>query len=224
MFFRTGKSSPVVAKKRKRLKLSSENWKDDASDEVYVKRLQEWKKTKIEKNEKKQEETQVGEFEEYVEFQGGYKLSKDIYDALYEYQKTGVKWFWELHCQNVGGILGDEMGLGKTIQIIVFLAGLHYSEMWEGPVLIVCPATVLQQWVQEIHAWYPPFRATLFHDSGSFQGSKKKILKDVKNSTDPTIVLTTYEGVRINKDLLSTCSWQYIILDEGTIFFFFSKI
>lgn len=45
------------------------------------------------------------------------------------YQQTGVRWLWELHCQQAGGILGDEMGLGKTIQIIAFLAGLSYSKI-----------------------------------------------------------------------------------------------
>lgn len=45
------------------------------------------------------------------------------------YQQTGVRWLWELHCQQAGGILGDEMGLGKTIQVITFLAGLSYSKL-----------------------------------------------------------------------------------------------
>ena len=45
------------------------------------------------------------------------------------YQKTCVKWLWELHCQEAGGIVGDEMGLGKTIQAIAFLAGLKYSRL-----------------------------------------------------------------------------------------------
>ena len=54
------------------------------------------------------------------------------------YQQTGVKWLWELHCQQAGGIVGDEMGLGKTIQMIAFLAGLNVSNLrshvtrWEG--------------------------------------------------------------------------------------------
>ena len=43
------------------------------------------------------------------------------------YQQTGVRWLWELHGQQAGGIVGDEMGLGKTIQMIAFLAGLNIS-------------------------------------------------------------------------------------------------
>jgi DNA excision repair protein ERCC-6 len=54
--------------------------------------------------------------EEDVEFDGGYTIPGSVWDKLYDYQQTGVKWLWELHTQNAGGIIGDEMGLGKTIQ------------------------------------------------------------------------------------------------------------
>lgn len=76
----------------------------------------------------------------------------------------GVKWLWELHTQRAGGIIGDEMGLGKTIQLAAFLAGLHRSGMFK-PSLIVCPATVMRQWLRELRAWYPPFRVVIMHDS-----------------------------------------------------------
>lgn len=48
---------------------------------------------------------------------------------LYRYQRTGVKWLWELHVQQCGGIVGDEMGLGKTIQIIGFFVALQHSQL-----------------------------------------------------------------------------------------------
>jgi SNF2 family DNA or RNA helicase len=62
------------------------------------------------------EEDDEEEVEE-VEFEGGFKLAAATYNKLYDYQKTGVKWLWELHNQKTGGIIGDEMGLGKTIQV-----------------------------------------------------------------------------------------------------------
>ncbi|OON20061.1 hypothetical protein X801_04061 [Opisthorchis viverrini] len=40
-----------------------------------------------------------------------------IWSRLFEYQRTGVNWLWQLHQKQCGGILGDEMGLGKTIQV-----------------------------------------------------------------------------------------------------------
>ena len=49
-----------------------------------------------------------------VAFDGGYVLPGRIWDRLFGYQKTSVKWMWELHCQNVGGIIADEMGLGTN--------------------------------------------------------------------------------------------------------------
>lgn len=97
----------------------------------------------------------------------GFKIPGDIYSSLFDYQRTGVQWLWELYMQRVGGIIGDEMGLGKTIQIVAFLAGLHYSGKLKQPVLIVCPATVLNQWVNEFHQWWPPLRVAILHSIGS---------------------------------------------------------
>jgi SNF2 family DNA or RNA helicase len=62
-----------------------------------------------------------------------------------------------------GGILADEMGLGKTIEILSliltnpFNAANNYNQRPQSdpvPVkttLIVCPLTVLNHWVDEIH-------------------------------------------------------------------------
>jgi len=51
------------------------------------------------------------------------------------------------------------------MQIIAYLAGLHYSGMWR-PALVVAPATVLRQWMAELRSWSPPLRVILLHDSG----------------------------------------------------------
>ncbi|KJH42797.1 hypothetical protein DICVIV_11212 [Dictyocaulus viviparus] len=57
------------------------------------------------------------EAEKFKEISDTLKLSRDVWDRLYKYQKQGVVWLSELHEQYVGGILADEMGLGKTIQV-----------------------------------------------------------------------------------------------------------
>ena len=51
-----------------------------------------------------------------VAFDGGFVVPGRIWDGLYEYQRTALKWLWELHCQNAGGIIADEMGLGQRQQ------------------------------------------------------------------------------------------------------------
>jgi DNA excision repair protein ERCC-6 len=76
-----------------------------------------------------------------------------------------VRWLWELHGQNAGGILGDEMGLGKSVQTVLFLGGLAYSGLAPAASLVVCPATLLGQWVREFHRWWPPLRVAVLHRS-----------------------------------------------------------
>ncbi|KAG0558340.1 hypothetical protein KC19_10G020700 [Ceratodon purpureus] len=124
--------------------------------------------------------------EEDVVLDGGLKIPAKIYNKLFDYQKTGVKWLWELHCQKAGGIIGDEMGLGKTIQVLVFLAGLHNSGMY-SPSIVICPVTLLRQWKREAKKWYPAFNVEILHDSGLFSSpktSKKKKGKSRRGSDD----------------------------------------
>ena len=174
---------------------------------------------------------------------GGYRIPGDIYPSLFDYQKTGVRWLWELYSQQVGGIIGDEMGLGKTIQIIAFLAGLHYSRKITKPVIVVAPATVMKQWVNEFHTWWPPFRVSILHTSGSgmidvtreareeeelmsqtLDKWKRKPMtkgqKAAKRIVDRVIkeghvLVTTYSGLQTYAELLIPVDWEYAVLDEG---------
>jgi DNA excision repair protein ERCC-6 len=113
---------------------------------------------------------------EDIEFDKGMRVPGELWDCLFDYQKTCVQWLWELHSQQVGGILGDEMGLGKTIQIIAFISSLYYSKILGPgqPTIIVCPATVMKQWVQEFHKWWPPLRVAILHASGTGVKTGKK--------------------------------------------------
>lgn len=101
-------------KRRKRSKKEI----DDGNADDYMERLKLWEKTHT-------EETVTGD----QELEGGYRIPKYLWSKLYNYQKVGVQWLWELNQQRCGGILGDEMGLGKTIQVIAFLAGLAHSKL-----------------------------------------------------------------------------------------------
>ncbi|KPJ08306.1 DNA excision repair protein ERCC-6 [Papilio machaon] len=155
--------------------------------------------------------------EDSHELQNGLYIPQYIWKQLYKYQKTGVKWLWELHQVEGGGLLGDEMGLGKTVQIIAFLAGLakYNSGPWVGlgPTIIVAPATVIYQWVSHFHYWCPNLRIAVLHHSGSHNGNHNQLLRDVQASHG--ILLITYEGiVKYSKCLLSY-KWHYLILDEG---------
>lgn len=175
--------------------------------------------------------------------EGGYRIPGDVYPSLFDYQKTGVQWLWELYSQQVGGIVGDEMGLGKTIQIISFLAGLHYSKKITRPVIIVAPATVMKQWVKEFHTWWPPFRVSILHTSGSGMldicreaqkeddlwsqhpgSTRRKPIKKGQNAAkkivdrvirEGHVLVTTYSGLQTYAELLIPVDWEYAVLDEG---------
>lgn len=147
------------------------------------------------------------------ELQNGLCIPNYIWKQLYKYQKTGIKWLWELHQTKSGGLLGDEMGLGKTVQIIAFLAGLFNTDSGLGPSIIVAPATVIYQWVSHFHYWCPSLRVAVLHNSGSHVGNHNKLIREVQTSHG--ILLITYAGaVRYAADLMFG-KWHYLILDEG---------
>ena len=43
----------------------------------------------------------------HIELDAGLQVPENIWNRLYKFQKTGLKWLWELHLQRCGGILGD---------------------------------------------------------------------------------------------------------------------
>ncbi|XP_078427842.1 chromatin remodeling 8 isoform X2 [Wolffia australiana] len=117
-----------------------------------------------------------------VVLEGGLKIPDTIFSKLFDYQKVGVQWLWELHCQRAGGIIGDEMGLGKTIQVISFLAALHFSGLYK-PSIVICPVTLLRQWQREAHKWYPKFQVHILHDS-AHSGTNHKEDEEVEEEEE----------------------------------------
>ncbi|XP_075073274.1 DNA excision repair protein ERCC-6 [Mixophyes fleayi] len=195
--------------------------RDDGDAKLFTQRLRQWQKQQLKETERRVAAEQSEDSD--VEFDEGFFIPGPFWKKLYKYQQTGVRWLWELHCQQAGGILGDEMGLGKTIQIIAFLAGLSYSRIrtrgsdyrYEGlgPSIIVCPATVMFQWVKEFHTWWPQMRVAVLHETGSFVGKKVKLIGEIGNGSG--ILITSYSNVRVMQEELQKYHWHYIILDEG---------
>ncbi|XP_069741423.1 DNA excision repair protein ERCC-6 isoform X2 [Narcine bancroftii] len=198
--------------------------KDDGNEELYRKRLRKWRRKRLVEKEQRRASGEGAESDESdAEFDEGFKVPGFFWRKLYKYQQTGVRWLWELHCQQAGGILGDEMGLGKTIQIIAFLASLSYSKIRTrssnyryrglGPVVIVCPATVIHQWVKEFHTWWPPFRVAVLHETGSFTSKKERLIHEIAACNG--ILITSYSYIRIMQESIAHYHWHYVILDEG---------
>ncbi|XP_064923468.1 DNA excision repair protein ERCC-6 isoform X1 [Columba livia] len=202
-------------------KRKGKRWRDDGDEDYYKQRLRRWQKERL-KDKEHQTAEELSE-ESDAEFEEGFKVPGFLFKKLFKYQQTGVRWLWELHCQQAGGILGDEMGLGKTIQIIAFLAGLSYSKIRTrgsnyryqglGPTVIVCPATVMHQWVKEFHTWWPPFRVAILHETGSYTDKKVKLIREIASCHG--ILITSYSYIRLMQDNIHRYDWHYVILDEG---------
>lgn len=110
--------------------------------------------------------------------------------------------------------------------------------MLQKPVIVVAPATVLRQWVNEFHRWWPPFRVSILHSSGSGmfdvrdddeiedhvddweQKRPSKSSPAVKRIVDRVVrhghvLVTTYAGLQTYGDVLIPVDWGYAVLDEG---------
>ncbi|HET6937915.1 MAG TPA: SNF2 helicase-associated domain-containing protein, partial [Nocardioides sp.] len=74
--------------------------------------------------------------------------------TLRDYQRQGLTWLAELTSHGLGACLADDMGLGKTITLIAL--HLHRQEAGhQGPTLVVCPASLLGNWEQELARFAP---------------------------------------------------------------------
>ncbi|KAL1461323.1 hypothetical protein WDU94_013230 [Cyamophila willieti] len=186
--------------------------KDDGDEASYQRRVKYWEKSRPD----------AGHFEEFHKFDFfGFKIPSEIWDKLFKYQKVGVQWLYELNETPCGGILGDEMGMGKTIQVIAFLSAVYCSKIRNkhtgipglGPSMIVCPVTVMHQWVSEFHKWYPPIRVAVLHGTGSFEGSRTQLIREMVRSHG--IIITSYSSLVQHLEDLMVAKWHYVILDEG---------
>ncbi|KAG8215643.1 SNF2 family DNA-dependent ATPase [Butyriboletus roseoflavus] len=81
---------------------------------------------------------------------------------LKDYQLEGVEWLVSLDKNGVSGILADEMGLGKTLQVIAFNAHLREQGHFR-PFLIVCPLSVIHNWIDEFHRFAPDIPVCMYH-------------------------------------------------------------
>lgn len=192
--------------------------RDDAYDDDFAERIN---SIKAEEELLKKE----GSFDDgFHELDSGLRIPNICWKNLYKYQRTGVKWLNELHEQCVGGILADEMGLGKTITIVCFLRALSYTQAITqgfsfrglGSVLIICPTTLIYQWLAEFRKWFPQCRIAVLHSSGTFRGTDSALVKKIsKPRRDGSVLITSYTTFTKRYKLLISADWHYVILDEG---------
>jgi SNF2 family DNA or RNA helicase len=124
---------------------------------------------------------------------------------LYSYQIQGFRWLSAVANEGLGCILGDEMGLGKTLQVITLFAAEKLSG--QLPNLVVCPATLLENWRREL-ARFGPQLNVLVHQGAGRTGSTTLF-----SAAD--VVVTSYDTVIRDQILLSAVRWNCVVLDEA---------
>jgi len=152
--------------------------------------------------------------------------------VLRPYQKQGVAWLRFLREHGFGGVLADEMGLGKTLQTLAFLdCGLRIADCgWPSerrdatadtaqlaignpqsairrPHLIVCPTTLVFNWVAEVQKFTPGLKVL------ALQGPERHGKFDEIPRSD--LVVTSYALVRRDADRYRELEFDTVVLDEA---------
>src|SRR5574344_1210459 len=130
-------------------------------------------------------------------------VPKDLNGELRPYQEVGLKWLWTNVSKGFGACMADDMGLGKTIQVISLVLKMKEEHQLKKPVLVICPTTLMGNWMKELQMFAPALDATIYH------GPDRQL--DVKHD----VILTTYAIMRIDVEELKKQTWGMIIVDEA---------
>jgi superfamily II DNA or RNA helicase len=121
-------------------------------------------------------------------------LPADLRAELRPYQRQGVDWLAFLRDAGLGAVLADDMGLGKTLQTLATL---------RGRALVVCPRSVVYNWIDEIERFRPGLRHHLYH------GAERRL------DAGADVTLTTYAILRNDVEILTGERWDAVVLDES---------
>lgn len=122
--------------------------------------------------------------------------------TLRPYQRRGLAWLRAVAAHHRGALLADDMGLGKTLQTIALLAERNSHR----PHLVVCPTSVVGNWTREIARFAPDLPVVLHHGPSR---------REVARFPDGAVVVTSYNLLLRDIDLLSILDWDVVVLDEA---------
>ncbi|MCP4693914.1 MAG: DEAD/DEAH box helicase [Desulfobacterales bacterium] len=139
------------------------------------------------------------------------KTDRRFKATLREYQRKGLSWLHFLHSLRFGACLADDMGLGKTVQLLAFLNVARKSNGKRASLLVI-PASLIGNWVNEIRRFSPTLRFFVAHPE-AHRPRKVKPLDD-KAIDRQDLIITTY-ALAQRYEWLADHRWAYVILDEA---------
>ncbi len=144
------------------------------------------------------------------------KTARTFKAKLRAYQTDGLNWLCCLHQLQLGACLADDMGLGKTVQVLAFLNVLKAEQNKgrgrSGASLLVIPASLLANWINEIDLFFPSLDYVAAHPDLHKPGKVPELTPERLAALD--LVITTYSLVS-RYEWLQEYSWNYVILDEA---------
>jgi len=146
-------------------------------------------------------------------------LTKGLRATLFEHQKIGISWLWNLYDKKLpGAILADDVGLGKTLQSIGLMTILKNKNLLSTKdykdVVVVCPASVISVWEKEIIN----FNNSLLKHTKIYSFEK---FQNVTLTNKPVLLIID-EAQRaknkntLNNKRLSTVNSKFTLLLSGT--------
>ena len=126
---------------------------------------------------------------------------------LRPYQRDGLDWLQFLREYELGGILADDMGLGKTVQTLAHLLVEKREGRLDRPCLVVCPTSVVPNWLAEAARLAPELRVVSLHGPDRAQR-----FSEIENAD---LVVTTYALLPRDVEHLLPVDWHVVVLDEA---------
>jgi len=97
--------------------------------------------------------------------------------------------------------------------VLAWVAALQASgKVQRAPVLIVCPVTLMGQWIREAQHWWPPLRVMRLHSSYSGRDMRSVLRKSASHAH---ILITSYGHLRLFAPVFGKREWRAVVLDEG---------
>jgi superfamily II DNA or RNA helicase len=139
-------------------------------------------------------------------------LAPEFDRQLRPYQRLGAAWLWHLHRHGLGGVLADEMGLGKTLQALALLSALPRAGRAGAPpsdagALVVCPASLVENWRREAARFTPELRVFVHH------GTRR--LEDAAAIAAHDLVITSYGTLARDRERFAEIRFATIVADEA---------
>lgn len=140
-------------------------------------------------------------------------LPEELDQKLRLYQRIGAAWMYHLYEHGLAGILADEMGLGKTLQALCLIEaargrkGRSPGGPAAGPSLVVCPASLVENWRRETGRFAPGLRVFLHY--------RDERLSAAANAGGFDLVITSYSTLIHDQELFRQVEWNCIVADEA---------